>query len=399
MPSRDGLRREGVEDGKLRYFARILGFDPATGKKIIDTERKILAQDKADALKQRQAITAELVGKKIGTLQRGPRLRFSEAMDKYLATLTRHSTRQTYGSYGEKLKTIFGDRWLDKVPADEIQRYLNRLELAPPTVAGIKMVLLNLFNWALDEGHVVGPNPAAGIRLRRKAASVELCETEQPKKKGLSRDELPRYFDAHRELFPHTYPIVLSMTVLGTRYSEVSVLKRSDLDWTTGEVTIRRAHKAGRLGPPKGNKPRLAAFPLSAMGLLRAHITAVDESGLFLAALAESPWLFPRPDVWAGPRGRLPIWSYTTLHNHIKLAMLRAGVRTDNATHFARHTLNGLMRGQVTDAVLRSVVGHSSEAMNLRYGDAEVMQFAEVVEQRLRLSPGEAAPDEPAPDA
>lgn len=390
--SQDGLERDGVEKGKLRFWGRILGYDPQTGKKVVDTRRKILADDKADALKQREKLIDELLTKKLKRPIRRERLRFSHAMDEYLATITRHSTKTTWGSYGRKLNGVFGDRWLDKVPTADIHRYLNQLELAQPTVDGIRGVLVNMFSWAMEQGHIAGPNPAAGIRLRRKQVTLDQIETETPKKKQLTQLELPKYLEVHQLDFADTYLIVLCMIAIGGRYSEVSVLKRSDIEWETGVATIRRAHAKGRLGPPKGNKSRLVAFPSTVVELLREHVRLIDESGRYSESVAHGNWLFPKPNVWHGPKGLLPIWSYTTLYNHIKASMSTAGIHTDNAAHMARHTLNGLMRGQVTDAVLRKVVGHSSEAMNLRYGDAQVVEFAEVVDRRM-LGAGAPAPD------
>lgn len=378
MPSKDGVRRLGVEDGKIKYLVRLLGRDPVTKKKIVDTERIIYANDMADAHRQRKELTDAAIALKIGRSVGGGQLRFRAAVDKWIETVTRHSTQQVWKSYGRRVAKDFGERWLHKISEDEWQRWLNRQHGAKPTIDGIRMMLINLYEWAIDEGHASRPNPVAATKIKRKRhtsdVAAKLAELETPKKRALREEEIRPYLEAHRELFPHTFPLVYTMLSLGTRYSEASVLKRADIDWRTGALIIRRAHVSGRRGPPKADKARPGAIGETCLEILRGHV----------AECGESEWLFPRPAVWHGRAGRIPVWSYSTLYNHIKAAMRAAGVRTDNATHFARHTLKGLVDGVVPDAVLRKIIGHSDEAVHAKYGDAKVLEFAKTVERKLR---------------
>lgn len=378
--SKGGVRRLGAEDGKIRYEVRLLGRDPVTKRLIVDTLRKVYADDIADAHRQRKQLTAEAVALKLGQSIGGGRLRFAEAVERWLETVTRYATNQVWKSYGKRASKDFGERWLDKITGDELQRWLNRQDGARSTVAGIRMMLVNLYEWAIDNGHAARPNPAEGTKLKRKRHTsdhaAKLAELETPKKRSLLADELSAYLAAHREKHPETYPIVYTMLCLGTRYSEVSALKRSDVDWRTGEVIIRRAQVRGHQGPPKADKPRRAALAASCLELLRGHV----------AACGESVWLFPRPAVMGGPKPRLNVWGYSAVWRHVKASMAAAGVRTDNATHLFRHTLKSLMEGEVPDAVLRKVIGHSSEAVHAIYGDAKVLEFARSVERELSRS-------------
>lgn len=377
MASKGGVRRIGARDGKLLYEVRLLGLDPLTRRKIVDTRRIVHADDAADAHRQRKELTEQAIALKLGKGMGGGPLRFREAVDLWVETITRHATKQAWRSYCKRAAKDFGDRWLHKLSTDEWERWLRRQTGARSTVMGIRMALVNLYEWAIDNGHSARPNPVEATKLKRKRhasdVAAKLAELETPKKKSLTAEELGAYLNAHREKYPATYPLVYTMLSLGTRYSEVSVLKRADVDWRTGELTVRRSHVRGRLGPPKADKARLAALAPSCLELLRGHV----------ATCGESEWLFPRPDVIAGPKPRLPVWAYDAVSRHIKASMEAASVRTDNVAHFARHTLKALMEGEVPDAVLRKVIGHSSEAVHSRYGDAKVLAFAQAVEREV----------------
>lgn len=382
--TKSGVKRVGVEDGKIKYAVRLLARDPVTKRVIVDTWRNVLVDDVAEAQSERKRLTEEARQMKLGKTMGGGPLRFSEAaVERWPKTITRYATKMVWSSYMRRAAKDFGQRWLHKITEDDWQRWLNRQVGARTTVMGIRMALINMYEWAIDNGHAPSPNPVEDTKVKRKRhtsdVAAKLAELETPKKKGLTVEELRRYGEAHRELFPHTYPLVLAMLMLGSRYSEASALKRTDLDWQTGDIVIRRAQVDGRIGPPKADKARANAIVDEALAVLRGHV----------AASPESAWLFEVPAVWHGRRRRnvgprkederAPVWSYDTIRRHIKVAMAAAGVRTDNASHFARHTMIGLTKNRMPDDALRAFVGHASEKVHEKYGEKPITQIAKTM--------------------
>lgn len=384
--SRDGLTLLKSDTHQKKYMARLVGYDPVSKKKIVDTERVIYADDKADALKQLASMLQAAVTAKLGGKGGGGKLHFSEAADLWVETITRFSTQTVWRSYGKRAAKDFGDRWLHKITREEWERWIARQVGAPSTVDGIKSMLLNLYDWAIENGHAPKPNPIEGWTVKRKRhnsnVAAKLAELETPKKRAMTADELTRYLAEHEKLFPRTYPLVFTMLGMAARYAEASALRFSDVDWTTGALVIRRGQVVGRRGPPKNDKAREAALPASALETLRAHV----------AKTGNRDWLFQTPAVLCGPRRKgvdrngdplVPVWSYDTVRRHLKASMLAANVRTDNAVHSLRHTLKSIMEGEVADSVLRKVMGHATPETHARYGSSKVLEFSEAVERKL----------------
>jgi integrase len=394
VASRDGIERDGTADGKLRFRVRLVARHPDTGRKMVDTVRIVLAESKADAMKQRETLLADLVAQALGEARTGRKVTFAEAADLWHATLTRHATASSWGSYAKKLKATFGDRDLGKIRTEDLQRYLSRLEYARSTVKGIKAVLVSIYDWAIDQGHISKPGAAAGLRMPRRVkdhvALLAELERTAPPKRGLDHAELARFMPALQKREPELFCLVLVQVAIGARFSEVSALKRSDIDLATGELVIRRAQVHGRIGPPKKDKSRPGALPRTALEHVRAHIARMDE----LKWPGHDEWLFPAKPIRA--RKYAPVWVISTAANVIKATMADIGVETVNATHFARHTLNGLIRGHVADSVLRAVVGHADEAQSVAYGDARVLDFAAEVERVVLRRSGGTAGGKPA---
>ena len=66
----------------------------------------------------------------------------------------------------------------------------------------------------------------------------------------------------------------------------------------------------------------------------------------------------------------------------------RLGIDTANTTHVLRYTFQTLARGEASDALIRSVAGHRSEAIQGVYTvaqNAEVIHLADRIERKLGL--------------
>jgi integrase len=373
----DGLERVGSKGGLIRYKARIVARHPDTGLKFVDTTRTIWAKGKAEALTKKDALRQEIIDRKLGLTQKA-RILFCDAADDWLETITRYGSRKSYGTHVGHLKRRFGPTWLDEIDVDDMQRHLAAMskKFAPSVVGGHRSVLVNIFEWGADEGYLKRPNLAAQTRLRAAKKKANDGDAPDPDKRDMTPEELGRFMPALDKRDAIMAKLVLAMLVLGARFAEASALKRSDVDWKTGRLVIRRGQVDCRIGPPKGNKARAAAFPAAALEIMRGHVAEMDR----LKWPGHDVWLFPcRPNVRR--RRPLPLWNIETVGKAMRETMRAQGIHTVNATHACRHTLIGLMRGEAADAVMRSVVGHASEATNQLYGSAKLFSFAEQVER------------------
>lgn len=380
----DGVRKlkaTADSEGRFKYELRLVARHPDRPQvKLVDTVRVVRAKNKADALTQRAQLIEDMLAQRLGHIRRGRKLTFAEAADEWILTIKRHATLVSWSSYARKLKAQFGDRPLEKIRTEEMQRFLASLPHARSTVKGYKAVLVSVYEWAIDQGYLPRPGAAAGLRMPKKSkeqtTTLDDLERTSPPKRGLTHEELSRFLPLLRSAEPHLYPLVLVQLVIGARFSEVSALKRRDVDMATGVLTVRRAQVYGRIGKPKNGKSRAAAVASTALAVLREHVATMAE--LSWPGWDEG-WLFPAKPTRV--RKFEPLWSISTARVAIKLAMAQAGASTVNATHFARHTLNGLIRGHVADSVLRTVVGHASEQQSAAYGDAQVIDFASTVQR------------------
>lgn len=382
----DGLRRVGSKDGLIKWEARIVARHPDTGQKLLDTTRTLWAKDKAEALTKKDKLRTELVDERLGRVQKA-RILFCDAADAWLETVTRYGSQKTYRTHVKHLKLRFGPSWLDAIDVDDMQRHLAAMSkrFAQSVVGGHRTVLVNVWEWACDEGYLRRPNLAAQTRLRAAKKSKPTGDAPDPEKRDMTPEELGRFMPALEARDPQMAKLVLAMLVLGARFAEASALKRSDVDWKTGGVVIRRGQVDGRIGPPKNGKARAAAFPPAALEVLRGHVAEMDR----LRWPGHEEWLFPcRPNVRRRRRG--PFWNIETVGKAMRETMRAEGIHTVNATHVCRHTLIGLMRGEAASAVMRSVVGHANEKTHAKYGAAKVIAFAAKVE-RVVMRPAKAA--------
>jgi integrase len=372
--SSDGLTKIGP--GKWR--ARITARDPVTGKKTLDTDRVIHADTKMEAMAKRKALRDELVGT-------GDEWTVSEALDAWLPTM-RAGTLHTRRTHARRIRAAFGGYRLSLVPPADVQRWLAGLKGCDDTANYHRSSLQALYAFARAQGRLKGVNPIAATQRRRtpRTSAEMLAELEAPPvRKALLGDELPRFFSGLLEHAPELYPVARAQLLLGCRWSEVTALKWSDIDWDTGVVTIRRCQsRKGELGPPKGKKQRTAALGPDGLAFLRGHRAEMER----FAWPGSDTWAFPRPPM--GKPRPCDLWGYETTRRRIHDVLDALCIELDSVTHMFRHTHVTVARALESDAVLRESVGHEAPAMTEHYTDeshrqARAVSHAGALESRL----------------
>lgn len=374
----DGIKQCGKKGGKLQFRVRLLGQDPATGEKVLDTKRLITAASRQEARAKRDKMQAEALQKKLGVWADVEPSSFKEAREAWIKTYDRPGTVGTWGSYARTIGETFDKRPIGSITQQQAQSYFNKLTGSKSRRSGFRTVFAQIFDWAILHGHASSPNPIRAVRLVYKTTAAERMEAvENPPKKHLLRDEIPVFLAAMREHNPRLERLFVAMLSIGARAAEGVAIKRSDVDWTTGEVRIVRGVSRGELDVTKGNKARTGTFAPIVLDMLRAHVAEMDD----LQWPGHDVWLFPgRP---TGRKRKQQTWPYLTLYRAVKAVEEATGIRLDNATHAIRHTTAALVKGGVEDSVMRAVMGWTTAQMQDVYGVPETSGFADVVGKAL----------------
>lgn len=208
----------------------------------------------------------------------------------------------------------------------------------------------------------------------------DFCLRVSVKVKPVYTEEEPNLLTPEQlgALLEHMNPESLDMLYLlaftGMRWCEVAGLKWDDIDLTSGVLRIKRANVKGHINEPKTQASRrTVGLPDEVLDRLRArrHRMIVEQHpGLALG------WVFPCK-MGTHHRG-YPL--------RTKLAKARdaAGIQIRFTTHGLRRTYNDLARRHADGLVVRSVIGHSSEAMTEHYSHVDVGEKKAASEAVLR---------------
>jgi integrase len=166
----------------------------------------------------------------------------AEAIDAVDVALWKHlspSTRKNYRLYGEKIKSVLGNRIVLEVTSPEITRYLSMYaHLSSRTVQEHVNVLQAAFSYAVSDLGWVKHNPVPGARKPKCAPGWDHAP--------LTREDFDRIFPY---LPPHTHLFFKAWAWLGCRPSELwsitqdRIISRVDVWWFHVEVGKTAAAK------------------------------------------------------------------------------------------------------------------------------------------------------------
>lgn len=227
-----------------------------------------------------------------------------------------------------------------------------------PVTANGWLRVLRTISHAIKEKYELARSAFDGIEFFNEGRTYTV---EEPN--ALPPDFLPRFMTIARAKFPQWYPMLLLGFVTGLRPSSIRPLRRkgphADLDWMTGRLLIRRSHsrKQTVMERTKTKVDNELVLPAEVLEVLRAHSDALT------GAAAESDLLFPARDGKLRSRG--------ALMKPIAAIAKEMGIPFKLTPRAMRRTFNDLAReAGIHDAVTRSISGHQTEAMQLRYSTA-----------------------------
>lgn len=231
-----------------------------------------------------------------------------------------------------------------RITTADIRHYLAGMDDVMASTQGKKLsVIKSFFIWLVDE-EIILRNPAARIK-----------QMKQPKRlpKALTAIELEILREACETLREQALVEVMYST--GCRLSEVSGIKRSDIDWSSGSIRV--------IG--KGDKERVVYLNPKASYHLERYLEECEENE------NESEYLF------STERRPYRKMQNKTIQDAINKIAARTNIRKNITPHVFRHTFATLaMENGIELGDLQQLLGHVNPATTLRY--------AEVSEERKR---------------
>ncbi|MFT4157657.1 MAG: tyrosine-type recombinase/integrase [Microbacterium sp.] len=297
---------------------------------------------------------------------------FSVYADRYLTSrdLRPKTIREYRGLLDRTLLPAFGATPLKQITRESVRNWHDALPMRTPAANAAAYRLLRSLMSAAEDDELIDRNP---VRIQ-KASTARVKNPQRPS----PVDEMATIVDNMPErlrLF-----IVLA-AFAGMREGEIFELRRSDIEPTSGSISVTRKIEkdpdpkadgacadCGRvIGPPKTEKGvRTVHLPPAFLPLLRAHLlahTAPGANGL----------LFPGE--------RKDHMSARYLLDRYKVAREAAG-RPDLTIHGLRHSALTLA-GQhgATAAELQARAGHASQAAMAIYQHATADRDRELAER------------------
>ncbi len=325
--------------GKNKWSVRVKRVDKRNG--MTANRKAMVVGSKVDARRVRDELRADLAS----TAAKRPRTRLKEYAASWLERRaanpdTKPSVIRKY-SYGlQHFIPIIGDLFLDSISPADVRSYIDARIAAAGERGG---------NTVLNE-----------LRLLRTIAKDSVAEgyatkywcdrVKPPKVRGYTREwpnllTGPQFAQLISHIPKQWAGLVLFMATTGLRWGEASALHWEDADFMAGEAIIRWGNDRGSL------------ITVKTKGSNRIVPILPDVAELWVRR-PRCPFVFPTKD------GKLH--RGTPLKKVLDKACVRAEVPRVTA-HGLRRTFNNLARQGASLQVLKSITGHSTDAMVEHY--------------------------------
>jgi integrase len=284
------------------------------------------------------------------------RITVGRYLDRWLEDVVKPNLRaSTYANYAERIRTHLapdlGRIPLAKLTAQDVQRWLNRKgqtgRLKPVSVAGLHRIVRSALSQAVKWGLVT----------RNVATLVDVPRVQRVERAILDLDQARAFLAAVKG--DHLEALYSVAFAIGLRRGEALGLQWSDVDLTSGTVTIR--HELQRI---EGTL-RLMEYTKS-----RSSRRVIDLPEQALEALREHRRRQVEERLQAGPLWTDTGYVFTTgsgtpldgrnVLRYFQNALKRAGL-PHQRFHDTRHACASLLLAQgVPDHLVMDILGHSS---------------------------------------
>jgi len=271
----------------------------------------------------------------------------------------------TIQSYLDYFKARILPKWkdvsLDDVKSVAVEKWLRSLDLAPASKAKIRNHMSALFSHCIRHELYGKLNPIAAVRqgaVRQRDPDI------------LTLDEM-------RSIISNIKPAAIKMMVAvaaasALRRSEVRGLKWADLDLDKCWFNLQRGYvsKSETKMKTKASRKGMEMLPaLAAALLIWRDNTPYNQ---------EDDWVFASPFT----NGKRPYWPDSALKDHIKPAVVAAGITKRVTWHTFRHSLASIL-GQQGEGVktVQELLRHATSRITL-----DVYQQGATEAKRLALN-------------
>ena len=355
-------RIQGIKRlGPTKYLVTVVRVHPTErrpdGQPLKVKRKRTINGSRREAVKAHEQLAEELE-RELGIRVAPTRMTLADYAKQWIALRAKriaHSTLKKYMNDLEKhILPVLGDRLLDELRPSDIRAMFAQDQGAGNSRKNRLSLLSAMAKDALADELI-----QRDFCLRVSVKVEPVYTDDQPNL--LTSGQLAKlleHFDAR--WLDALY--VLAFT--GMRWCEVAGLQWTDIDLDNAELRIRRGNVKGEIGDPKTQASRrtvgLVKPLVERLRARLARMRAECHPGLLKG------WVFPRQD---GEHFR----GYP-LRKALTRACKAAGIAIRFTTHGLRRTYNDLARRHVDGLVVRSVVGHSSEAMTEHYSHVDIAE-------------------------
>ena len=342
--------------GKGKYRVRVRITDRQTGR-TIERDRIVVADSIRSAVKLKQRLAEELVGKREEEVEKQRRTLgdFATSWLRGQWSSLLPSTRDKYTTLLDRhILPDLGHLFVDGITVEGVETWRDRKKsegYAAATVNGLLALLRTILGRAARVERLPF-NPA----LEVKALPLDDVRTTNDEPNALTPVELERFLVVARERQPQHYAMILTLLTTGMRLSNARALRWEDIDEAAEVIHVRRRISADRVVPGvKRSRSARDVVPLlsglaNVFAWHRARLSEVQR---------ESGWVFPTKA--GAPRAK------TVLRKPFKDILKHAKIAKRFTPHGCRRTANDLYRQTTSEVVTRSITGHLTHRMHAHY--------------------------------
>jgi integrase len=334
---------EGIKSlGNGRWAVRVKRIEKRTGREV--NRKATVTGTKADARRVRDEIRDEIAS----TVQRRPRTRLTDYAVSWLERRAanpdmKRSVVRKYGYGLTHITPVLGDIYLDSITSADVASYI---------ASRVAEVGIKGGNSVLNELRLL--RVIAKDSVNEGYAERDWCARVKPPKVRTYTRANPNLLSAAQlhalidKIPPQWKGLVLFMATTGLRWGEASALHWEDVTLDAngaGEAFIHWGNDRGVLVPVK---------------------TKRSERGVPVLAVVSELWGVRRPRGLVFPTRKGRLHRGSPLRKVLDKAIVDAKVPRVTA-HGLRRTFNNLARQRTSREILKSITGHTTDAMVEHY--------------------------------
>jgi integrase len=361
------------------FIVRVETINPRTGL-AEDVRKRVHCQTMAEAVVERVKLLTEL--KQGGPAGNARQVRLGDYARSWLTGRLPTLKASTAARYADTLDRFIlpglGDFYLDVIDGQDVQKWFSDVSAnkAASTANGYLRVLKVLVADAVAQ-YKLPFNPTARIRAIPERGREEM-ESDDPVNM-LTQVEMARFVAALRSRWPQWFTMLYLQFALACRFSDISAMMWTDVNWKKGILRIRRGNWRTIVSSAKIDRLRNTHGMTEEMRTIleawREELVRSKHRHL------DSGWMFPS-------KVGKPHHNSSCLTKVFKDCLKAIGVERRFSSHGLRRTANNILRKLYGGETARAITGHVTVKMTEHYSHVDVDEKRAAVEGMLSLVRG-----------